>query len=475
MKTIIEPEKEIPVIDEVDVLVAGGGISGVAAAIAAARSGAEVLLVERNGFLGGVATAGLMASMGNRFFADGEKLVVRGIALEMIEKLVEKGGTAAGWKSPLVPKIPFDPEIFKLLLLEMVESENIKLYLHTFVADTIKSGDELEGLILESKSGREAVLGKIMVDTTGDADVAAKAGAPFIYEPPGSSSLEFRMGNVDLQRTYEYIKKNPKGYPSDVDAPRTFEEFEKNWLKNGFFYYPHGGGRKRGSNISVLVKKAIRDEAFSTEIGIITGLDAFGMDGLGWNKTVIINSNFCRINDLDVREESKAEVEARKACFYVAEFLKKHVPGFEEAFIIATAPDLGVRFTRRIIGEHTLSRQEIERCIKFYDVIGVGSTGFPGRPYEIPYRCIIPKVVENLLVASGKSASTQPRGLLRGMTTCIILGQAAGTAAALAAKNKEKPRNLNVRNLQASLLKQGVYLGDEERLRELGLVHMGNN
>ncbi len=470
MKSIIEPEKEVPVVDEVDVIVAGGGISGVAAAVAAARRNMDVLLVERNGFLGGVATAGLMSSMGNRFFADGEKLVVRGIALEIIERLVEERGTSRGWRSPLVPKIPFDPEIFKLVLLEMVKDENIKLYLHTFVADVVMSKNNLEGLIIESKSGREAVLGKTVIDATGDADVAARAGVPFIYEPPGSSSLEFRMGNVDLQRTYEYFKENPERYPSDVDAPRTFEEFERNWLENGFFYYPHGGGRKRGSNISILVEKAIENGDFSTEMGMITGLDAFGMDGLRGNKTVIINSNFSRIDDLNVREASEAEIEARKSCFYVAEFLRKYVPGFEEAFIIETAVDLGVRYTRRIIGEHTLTKAEIESGAKFADVIGVGSTGYPGRPYEIPYRCIVPKTIENLLVASGKSASTQPRGLLRGMTTCIMLGQAAGVAAATSVEREEKPRMVKVKELQISLLEQDVYLGNEERLRELGLA-----
>ncbi len=470
MKKIIEPKRETPVVDEVDVIVAGGGISGVAAAIAAAREGMEVLLIERNGFLGGVATAGLMSSMGNRFFADNDKLVVRGIALEIIEKLVEKKGTSAGWKSPLVPKIPFDPEIFKLLLLEMVKDEGIKLYLHSFVADVVMSNKELKGLIIESKSGREAVLGKVVIDATGDADVSAKAGVPFIYEPPGSSSLEFRMGNVDLQRTYEYFKENPERYPSDVDAPRTFEEFERNWLENGFFYYPHGGGRRHGSNIYVLVKKAVENGEFSTEIGMITGLNAFGMDGLRDNRTVIINSNFARINDLDVREASEAEVEARKSCFYAAEFLRKYVPGFEEAFIIETAVDLGVRYTRRIIGEYTLTRKEIESGARFMDVIGVGSTGYPGRPYEIPYRCIVPKDVENLLVASGKSASTDPRGLLRGMTTCILLGQAVGVAAAVAVEKEEKLREVQIKEVQSSLLRQNVYLGEEERLKELGLV-----
>jgi len=469
MKTIVEPERRVPVVEEVDVVVAGGGIAGVAAAVAAARNQANTLLIERNGFLGGVATAGLMASVGNRFFADG-KLVVRGIALEMVERLVKMGGTGAGWRSPLVPKIPFDPEIFKLVLLEMVEEAGVKLYLHTVTADAIMSGNKLEGVIVDSKSGREAILGKVVVDTTGDADVAAKAGAPFNYQPPGSNSLEFRMGNVDLQKTYKYFKENPEGYPSDVDMPRSFEEFEKNWLENGFFYYPHGGGRKPGSNIALLVDKAVEKGDYAKKRGICSGLDAFGMDGLAWNKTIIINSNFSQIDDLNVREESKAEIEARKSCFYAAEFLRKYVPGFENAFIIATAPDLGVRATRWIAGEHTLTEEETNRRAKFNDVVGVGSTGFPGTPFEIPYRCTVPQKVEGLLVASGKSASTERRGMLRGMTTCILLGQAAGTAAALATNTGAPPRKLDIRKLQRTLIKQDVYLGDDSRLRELGLL-----
>lgn len=469
MKIIIEPERKTPVVEEVDVIVAGGGIAGVAAAVSAARNQAETLLIERNGFLGGVATAGLMASMGNVFFARGQKLVVRGIALEMIERLVEMGGTSAGWKSTLVPKIPFDPEIFKKVLIEMVEEAGVNLYLHTFVVDTVMSGNRLKGVMVESKSGREAILGKVVVDATGDADVAARSGAAFNYHPPGSNSLEFRMGNVDLQKTYEYFKENPERYPFDVDAPRSFEEFERNWLENGFFYYPHGGGMKPSSNIALLVEKAVERGDYSKEKGMCTGLDAFGMDGLAWNRTVIVNSNFTQIDDLNVREESKAEIETRKNCFYAAEFLKKYVPGFENAFVIATAPDLGVRVTRWILGEHILTEEERRSGAKFDDVIGVASTGFPGAPFEIPYRCIIPQNVEGLMVASGKSASTERRGMLRGMTTCILLGQAAGTASALAAEVGVPPRKLDIRKLQGTLMKQDVYVGDEARLRELGL------
>lgn len=470
MRTITEPARQLPIVAEMDVVVAGGGVAGVAAAVAAARGGADTLLLERNGFYGGVATAGLMASMGNRFFDKAGRLIVRGVVLEMIERMAEKGGIGPAWRNPEVPKIPFDPEVFKLVLIEMVEEAGVKALLHTLLADVVTEARNLRGVIIENKAGRQAVLSRVVVDATGDADVAARAGAPFKYTPPGSNSMEFRMGNVDMQRLYEYLKQHPETHPSDMDAPRSFEEFERNWLERGFFYYPHGGGMKPGSPMAVLVDKAIEKGDYARERGICVRLDAFGMDGLRWNKTIVINSNFTQIDDLDVWQESRAEMETRKACFLTASFLRKYVPGFEDAFIIATAPDLGVRVTRWIEGEHTVTAEDLNRETRFDDVVGTLAAREGQGWTEIPYRCLLPKSIEGLLIASGKSASTAPRGMLRGMTSCILLGQAAGAAASLAAETGVAPRELEVRKLQRRLLDQGVYLGDEARLRQLGLT-----
>lgn len=467
MRGIIESGRRIDVVDEVDVIVAGGGIAGVAAAVSAARCGVNVALIERNGFLGGVATAGLMCSIGNRFFIDGGEMVVRGVAEEAVGRLSAKGGTGSGWINQLVPKIPFDPEIFKLVLDEMVEEAGVHLYLYSHFANAIRAKDRLRGVIIEDRTGREAIEGSVTVDCTGDADVAARAGAPFEHNPPGSSSLEFRMANVDLQRAYEFFKQNPERYPSDVDAPRSFGEFEWNWLENGFFYYPHGGGSKEGSNIAVLVEEAVGGGDYVKGFGLCSGLDAYGMDGLRASGTIIINSNFERINELDTRLMSKATCDARKACFKAAGFLKDNLPGFENSFIVSTAQELGVRVTRHIVGEHVLTREDANT--KFFDVIGVGSTGFPGRPFEIPYRCMLPKKVEGLIVASGKAVSTRPGGYLRGMTTCMVLGQAAGVAAALVAKQRATARKIDVRGMQSELLSQKAYLGNGERLKGLDL------
>jgi len=472
VKTIVEPERHTPIVDEADVVVAGGGLSGVAAAVAAGRNKAETILLERNGFLGGVATAGLMASIGNYFFDHKGELVIRGIALEMVERLAKKGGTSSGWKipSPMVggtlSKIAFDPEVLKLVLDEMVEEAGVNVLFHTMVTDTILKENQLNGIIIENKSGRQAILAKNIVDTTGDADIAAKAGAPFNYNPPGFDTLNFRLGNVDMQKTYEYFKEYPEEYSplvgrDNAPDPRGFEE---NWLKRGIFFFPHYGGK-----VFRLIQDAIKKGEYTPQKGTCIDLDAFCIDGLAWNKTATIVTGIFQIDNLNALEISKAEMEGRKWCFYAAEFLKKYMPGFENAFIIGTAQDLGVRWSRWIRGEYIFTRKDVEESTRFSDVIGVGTT--KQGAYDIPYRVILPQKVDNLLVASGKSASTEPRGLLRGMARgCIILGQAAGTAAALSTKMETTPRKLDVRELQRTLLNQGVYLGDASRLKELGLA-----
>jgi len=330
---------------------------------------------------------------------------------------------------------------------------------------------------VESKSGRQGILGKTIVDATGDADVAVKAGAPFKYNPPGSNSLEFRMGNVNIQRLYEYFKNNRGHWVEFMDMPVPFEVFKKNWLEKGIFHTPHGGGWVPSSPIAQKVEEAVKKGDYVKERGLMKLLDAFGLYGLSCNNTMIINTGFfLSINELNVKEASKAEMEARKNAHYVAQFLKKYMPGFEDAFITATASELGVRFTRWIKGEYTLTREERDRGAKFDDVIAVGvvwearEKNVFRTKFEIPYRCLIPKKVEGVLVASGKSASTEPRGLLRLQVHCMQLGEAAGTAAALCANDGLAPRRLDVKKLQKTLIKHGVYLGDEERLKELGLI-----
>jgi len=452
-----QAKRETPVSEEVDVLVAGGGLSGTAAAIAAARAGAKTLLVEADGALGGVATTGLMSSMGNTFFDEQGKLMVHGLAEEMMDRVAERGGTSLGWKAPWVPKIPFDPEIFITVLEEMVTEAGARVLFHTQVASVAKTqGGKIEGVILENKSGRESVPAKCLVDATGDADLAAWSGAGFDLKPTSSSTMLFQMANVNLQATYEFIMEHAQEFPSELDVPLSVEDFQRNWLENGFFYYPHGYGVALG-----IVQKAVWAGKFQKEKGRCTNLQLFGMDGLRSTNTVIINTGSFIVNNFDAAAISISEIEGRRIAFEMAQRARKNLPGFEKAFIIGISKHLGIRYSRRVHGEYTLSKEEVEKGARFGDTIALARL-HSSRKFDIPYRIILPQKVENLTIASGKNVSTDPRGLLRGETMCVQLGQAAGVAAALAAKSDTTPGKIDFKDVQKMLRKQGVNLGGDD-------------
>lgn len=476
MRTIREPQRETPVALEPDVLVVGGGLTGVTAALAAARAGAGTLLVERKATLGGVTTAGLMASIGNTFFTAENHMVIRGLAAEFVERLVARGAASPDWRSVEAPGITLDPEVFQVVIIEALEEAGVRTLLLTQVAEAVVDGCALEGVIVQNSAGRSAILAGSTVDGTGAAEVAARAGAP-CHVAEGNGSLEFRMAPVDIERFVDYFRQHPEDYPERQDRAMPFEQFERNWRERGIFFYPHGGGYG-----AKLFQQHVRSGEYETRRGDAYGLDAFGMYAYGSDGVVVINSNFFKI-DLDPWAQSDREVQARKMVFHAADFLRKHIPGFERASVVAIGEEIGVRYTRWLDGEYTLTEEEANACARFADVIGVapckkqlpndyGSSGVVllADWFEIPYRCMLPKGVENLIVASGKDVSTRPRGLLRGMATCMVLGQAAGVAAALAAALGASPQELNITSLQRKLLEQGVYLGEESRRRELGLA-----
>ncbi len=473
--TIREREREIKVLDEVDVVVAGAGVAGCTAAVAAAREGAKVMLVERNGVLGGVATAGLMANIGNLYMDRNGRMVVRGLAKEVIDRMVSRGAASAKWASREVPGVVIDSEQLKILFIEMQQEAGVRVLTHTLAARPVIEGNIVKGVFIESKMGRQAVLAKVVVDATGEADMAYQAGCPMRWEE-GSASLEFKMSLVNLDELYQHFKRNPETFPIGMDMVKGFSEFERNWIERGIFFFPHGGGTKWD-----ILQKAIKKGEFQPQKGILYLLDATGMYGLKHLDSVVINSNFWRVKSLNSSDTSLAELEAQKACYYVADFFQKNVPGFEKAYIVQMATALGIRTSRGIEGEATLTSEDTssKKPVYFDDTIGCQpararfqETGefLHAHSFDIPYPIMIPRKVENLLVGSGKSVSCQPQGIIRCMCECMTLGQAAGTAAALAAKLGETPRQLNIRELQKKLLSNGVYLGHDERLKELELL-----
>ena len=466
MKTYLEPARETPVAYDADVVVCGGGVSGCAAAISAARNGAKVLLAERNGVLGGIATAGLMANIGNSFMTCDNYDVVRGIPREVVDRLVAEGGTKPGWHRPEQPGICFDPEIMKLVLADMIREAGVEVLLHALSVGVMKHGERLTGVIVESKSGRQAASGKNVIDTTGESDIAFYAGAPCRSVASGGSML-FRLGNVDLERAVRWIGEHSDSFPNDSDGVKDYETFARNWDEHGFFFFPHHGGR-----LFKPWNDAIERGEYSEKEGDWYALNAFGMYGLKGDGTVVINSNYLYFEGVDVRNFTKAEMEGRRMCHKTAEFLRKHLPGFEDAAVIATAEDWGQRRARLIEADALLTKEDVKSGREWADVIGRCPHKRPGEPpygFEIPFGIMVPRKIEGLLVASGKAVATEPPGLIRGMSRCMTLGEAAGVAAALGAKTGISAHRVSIGEIQAQLVSQGAYLGEPDRLAELGV------
>ncbi|MCL6520025.1 MAG: FAD-dependent oxidoreductase [Armatimonadetes bacterium] len=462
MKTYHEPSRDIPIVYEPDVIVVGGGVSGCSAAISAARNGAKVLLIERNGVVGGTATAGLMANIGNAFMTNENFPVVRGIPREVVERLVFEGGTKPCWHRPEQPGVIFDPEKMKLVLIDMLREAGVEVLLHALTVGAIKEGNRVVGVLIESKSGRQAAIAKNVIDATGEADIASYAGAPCRIVASGGSML-FRLANVDLDRAVDWIGEHRDSFPNNSDGVKDYDTFRRNWKEFGFFFFPHHGGKAFKP-----WNDAIERGEYSEKDGDWYALNAFGMYGLAGDGTVVINSNYLWLTDVDARQYTRAELEGRRMCHKVAEFLRKHLPGFENAVVIQTAEDWGQRRNRLIEGRSTLTKDDVADGREWDDVIGRFPLKAPGEPpygVEIPFGVMAPKRVEGLLVASGKSVSTDPVGLLRGMSRCMTLGEAAGVAAALGAQSNTPAEQVPIRDIQKQLIAQGAYLGEEDRFR----------
>jgi hypothetical protein len=437
------------------------------------------MLVERNGVLGGVATAGLMANIGNLFLDREGRHVIRGLPREVVDRLVARGAASAAWASREVPGIVIDAEALKVVLAELQREAGVQVLTHTLAARPIVDNGTVRGAYVESKMGRQAVLADVVVDATGEADLAWQAGCPMRWTD-GSSSLEFKMAGVDLEALYQHFRRQPHTFPVGMDMVKGYAEFERNWLQRGIFFFPHGGGRAWD-----IFQRAVAEGVYAERDGILYDLHAAGLYGLRGQEWVIVNSMFWRVDTLDPRRTSEAELECQAACERVATFFRQHVPGFAEGYIASIASDLGIRVSRGIEGHATITSEQASSprpatsaqavaCAPCRADYGrVGEFFYP-HSFDVPYGVLLPRGVSNLLVASGKSISAQPQGLLRGMSTCMLLGQSAGVAAAVASRSGVAPAELPIALLQGSLLDQSVYLGEPERLARLGLRGANN-
>ena len=415
-RTITEKSREIPVVAEPDVLVCGGGPGGYVAAVAAARNGADTLLVERYGHLGGMATGGHVIFID--MMANNVEQVTLGIAQEVIERATRYGGVV--WRGDrLNPDI--DAEIHKFVAQELVESAPAKIRFHSWVVDTVMEGSTVKGVITESKSGRQAILAKVVVDATGDGDIAAFAGAEY-EKGTLPITLMCRVGAVDMETAQQWQRDNPDTYKRLLDLLH---------------------------RMKVLVQ-----------------LPASARIGTGWAPTTRENIVYCHwasFMDLDatkVEDLTYCEIEGRKRIMAAVDFFNKNVPGWERAYVVDTAPQIGTRLSRLIKGAYTLTIDDIREETSFVDNIGT-CPEYPDHHYEIPYRTLVPTRIDNLLVA-GRCISTDTEAQVRTriIAPCMTTGQAAGTAAAIAAKQNIKPRNLieSFSPLAEALLGQNVNL-----------------
>jgi ribulose 1,5-bisphosphate synthetase/thiazole synthase len=461
-----EGARDIPVYDNVDVLVCGGGLGGVAAAIAASRAGARTLLVERNTCLGGTATSGMCCSIFNCFYTGGSerRLTTHGIALEIADAFAESLEYGQKWRQHK-GHIIYDLEKAKLILQQLVEQANATILLGTWNAGVIMEGQRLGGVIVENKSGRGAILAKVVVDATGDADIAAFAGAPVKVFETGLNSLCFRFGNVDVDEFIEYFKENPAEYPEYMDVDWNFQEVMAQYRDCGTFLFPHGGGVQMEA-----FKLAKASGTLPMSVGIQDTTDAAQMHAIRKTNIVHVITGFTHVCGTNASDICKSILDGREMVFRVAEAYRKYIPGFENAFVAGVGDNLGVRWTRRITGISRLDGMKagsrvadaVGRTVGWDNIIkhpGKNAWGVQichSDGFDIPRSCLLPEQIEGLIMGAGRSANTKGPGDLRVMAHTMVVGQGAGVTAAISSKTDSTPRNVSIAMVQDELKRQGA-------------------
>ena len=448
MASVIEPSREVPVLGEHDVVVLGGGPAGIAAAASAASHGADVLLVERYGFLGGMGTAaGVTNFCGLHANVHGEiRQVVHGIVDELLDRMRALDGLSE--PHLIFGRIhaqAYDMPAFKCAADQLLVARGVSILFHALGAGMHRGDDgSIEALLLETKSGRVAVRARVFVDCSGDADLAHWAGVA-LEKGDGEGRLLFptlmcRVGNVDAARAGEAWRS----IPALMDAAEAAGEFR----------FPRRGA---------IVRPQKHPYEWRVNVTQLRDAEGHAVDGT------------------DARSLSDAEIEGRRQIVDYLAFLRTRVPGFEAAYALDIAPQVGIRETRRLVGEYRLTREDVLSCAGFEDSIGVN--GWPienhvagdvkwewpapdSRGYnELPYRMLVPRRasssgVANLLVA-GRCASMTHEGqsAARVSGACFAMGQAAGTAAALALRESRRVADVSVTALQLTLERDAAFLG----------------
>ena len=508
-RTVTEPARERPVLYDVDVAIAGAGLCSTFAAIAAGRLGARTLLLDRMPTVGGnLGSAGMI--LGGGLDEEGEATLPGGRAgivkefLDRVEALRASGlraseddGTLSAFSTSGRNVYCEDANISSYVAIQMLEEAGVELLLSAYASDPIIEDGCVRGLFVECKGGRRAVRAKVTVDGTGDADLAARAGAaiaPYL-EIAGGEGVDERykreavpagmirdgymrkeyptyyndtmvlclVGNVDAAKTKAFAADPGAPTPEEQAVieehmphiPKPFQKaLAREWLDGGYTIWPDIGDD---------IKASI---ATHRQFDYGGGLRAFWVTARG------------PINPSDPIQLTRLEVRLRQLAFEAVRFLRRRIGGFEHAYLVGTQPFLGFRGGARIEGEHTLTVEEMFAATRFDDVLylnlheALNHGGEPGG-FDVPLSCTIPKGVDGLIVC-GRGAAYERRGHdpsgMRARPSMMVFGQCVGAAAAVAALDGVSPRDVDIRKVQQHLVDDGIVLGEAERLRELGLT-----
>ena len=450
-------QQELPIYRSVDVVVVGAGPAGIGAAVAAARNGAKTLVFEAHGCIGGMGTSGMVSPFMTSYDAPCENMIIRGVFEELVNRMVEIGGAVdpkdVRNEQPYASYFhighnnvtPFDPHVFKLIGMRMLRESGAELLLQTQFVNVIKDGDRITGVVINNKDGLSVIEAKIVIDCSGDADVAARAGVNYIMgnEEDGNlqpASMFMRIADADMDVVNAHMAEH-----SDEIRPFfgpfswIIKEFPEDWDN-----FPRG---------EICIFADVTPGEFSINCSRILDIDATKAEHV-----------------------TRATMIGQEQCQHIFQFMKKHAPGFENSRIIATADAIGIRETRHIEGEYKLTGDEVAACKVHEDAIACMATNMdthnkdnPGGSFfipkngpffTVPYLCLVPKGISNLLVAGRAiSADAIAGSAIRMMPSCMAFGQAAGTAAAMCAAQGIAPKNVDVQVLRKTLVEQGQFVG----------------